>query len=681
MKKYLLITLMAIALSATAQQTPTNKTRSNSDYSQVDSYLIGLKRLGIPTSETDNLDASGLPQNTVKIIFNTTLGRLRIYNPVSGTWTDASSTDLSQYLPLTGGALTGRLIVKDTTSGDQSSFSPTYLQTKNIYSNNLDAQLSVSTSTLKNSYNPSLSIESAGALNIGTVGDIRVSSGKINLASAIAPYTGGAYSFLVRNEETSPDTYFSDMQRIEPIQMPFIQVSPSTQQNGFIDLNGHINATEEVSAASVKTTTINMFGNDGGTKINSNFNKLYLTATDGVQIKTPANISVAELGESYNTFHGAVIADNLTSGSYNYFNSQDIVRGKGGMYKSSGWDFYWPGGGMRFAMPETGDGNHNITFALPAGNATVAYTYDIDDKISTGAITNNQNDYAPQDAKVHINGTVRSNGIGSYYGAANSFQLGVNGEALYINAGTTSGYFGSGSLLFQDSNNESVFAGMDDSKIFWRNKAGNTSYRTTINPYNGVMDTNADFLLPKTGGTFLTEQKAAGTFLANTGGAINGYLYLPGLNDGQNDDYKFLVVNSDAENNSVKSVAKENLPFVLNNPVSPKPGGNIYFGDFNNAMKYSGNGLSFIQNGEYETGYIRSGGGGAWTISGGNTKFLFGETEMLGISDRIYVSAPVQTSKDIEIIDATKGIIMKSQNGTRYRITIDDAGDFVKTAL
>jgi len=97
MKKYLLITLMAVALSATAQQTPTNKTRSNSDYSQVDNYLIGLKRLGIPTSETDNLDASGLPQNTVKIIYNTTLGRLRIYNPLSTSWSDASVSDLTPY--------------------------------------------------------------------------------------------------------------------------------------------------------------------------------------------------------------------------------------------------------------------------------------------------------------------------------------------------------------------------------------------------------------------------------------------------------------------------------------------------------------------------------------------------------------------------------------------------------
>ncbi len=109
MKEKILITPMATDLSETAEQTPINKTRSDSDYSQVDNYLVALKCLGIPTSHTDNLDAPGLPQNTVKIIFNTTLGKLRVYNPVTETWADAGTGDLANYLPLTGGALTGTL--------------------------------------------------------------------------------------------------------------------------------------------------------------------------------------------------------------------------------------------------------------------------------------------------------------------------------------------------------------------------------------------------------------------------------------------------------------------------------------------------------------------------------------------------------------------------------------------
>lgn len=39
------------------------------------------------------------------------------------------------------------------------------------------------------------------------------------------------------------------------------------------------------------------------------------------------------------------------------------------------------------------------------------------------------------------------------------------------------------------------------------------------------------------------------------------------------------------------------------------------------------------------------------------------------------------SNEDIEITDPTKGIILKSPNGTRYRITIDNTGEFVKTQL
>ena len=38
-------------------------------------------------------------------------------------------------------------------------------------------------------------------------------------------------------------------------------------------------------------------------------------------------------------------------------------------------------------------------------------------------------------------------------------------------------------------------------------------------------------------------------------------------------------------------------------------------------------------------------------------------------------------SSDIEITDATKGVILRSPNGTRYRITVDDAGSLTSTAV
>ncbi len=40
-----------------------------------------------------------------------------------------------------------------------------------------------------------------------------------------------------------------------------------------------------------------------------------------------------------------------------------------------------------------------------------------------------------------------------------------------------------------------------------------------------------------------------------------------------------------------------------------------------------------------------------------------------------------QTDQDIEITDSTKGIILKSPSGNRYRITIDDDGEFIKEEI
>ena len=42
---------------------------------------------------------------------------------------------------------------------------------------------------------------------------------------------------------------------------------------------------------------------------------------------------------------------------------------------------------------------------------------------------------------------------------------------------------------------------------------------------------------------------------------------------------------------------------------------------------------------------------------------------------------PYATNTDIEIADATMGLILKSPNGTRWRITIDDSGTLSRTSL
>lgn len=49
--------------------------------------------------------------------------------------------------------------------------------------------------------------------------------------------------------------------------------------------------------------------------------------------------------------------------------------------------------------------------------------------------------------------------------------------------------------------------------------------------------------------------------------------------------------------------------------------------------------------------------------------------------EQIDSKANQQSSNDIEITNSTNGIILRSPNGTRYRITIDDEGNLNKEAI
>tara|TARA_Y100000004_G_scaffold143736_1_gene163604 strand:- start:659 stop:886 length:228 start_codon:yes stop_codon:yes gene_type:complete len=48
---------------------------------------------------------------------------------------------------------------------------------------------------------------------------------------------------------------------------------------------------------------------------------------------------------------------------------------------------------------------------------------------------------------------------------------------------------------------------------------------------------------------------------------------------------------------------------------------------------------------------------------------------------RIDTKIGSQTDQDIEITDSTKGIILNSPTGKKYRVTIDDEGEFVKEEI
>lgn len=80
-----------------AQQTPPSRPRSGSSFTQIDDYLSVIKRLGIPTADSDVLDGLTSGPNTAKIVYNTTLNKLRVYNPVTAQWRDAIEADLTNY--------------------------------------------------------------------------------------------------------------------------------------------------------------------------------------------------------------------------------------------------------------------------------------------------------------------------------------------------------------------------------------------------------------------------------------------------------------------------------------------------------------------------------------------------------------------------------------------------------
>jgi hypothetical protein len=92
MKKILYLFIGLFILQINAQTTPPLKTRSDGTFTQQDFYLNASKRFGIPTSSGDDIIANSPTQ--YKLLFNTTLGKLRLYD--GSTWSDAFSGGSNQ---------------------------------------------------------------------------------------------------------------------------------------------------------------------------------------------------------------------------------------------------------------------------------------------------------------------------------------------------------------------------------------------------------------------------------------------------------------------------------------------------------------------------------------------------------------------------------------------------------
>lgn len=94
--------IILTSISINAQNSPPIKFRSLDSFTQQDSYLNVSKRFGIPTSATDNLNAE---LTSFKLIYNTTLNKLRIYDGL--IWKDinfntSNLVDISSNQTITG---------------------------------------------------------------------------------------------------------------------------------------------------------------------------------------------------------------------------------------------------------------------------------------------------------------------------------------------------------------------------------------------------------------------------------------------------------------------------------------------------------------------------------------------------------------------------------------------------
>ncbi|WP_025143040.1 hypothetical protein [Pedobacter jeongneungensis] len=878
MKKYLIIAFIALGFSATAQQSPTNKTRSNNDFSQVDNYLIGLKRLGIPTSETDNLDAAGLPQNAVKIIFNTTLGKLRIYNPLTGTWADA--TDLSAYytksqiddafngkFDKTGGAINGSInlkgdismggndhnILRISTEGDGQGANAfvsnglggsisfqgynfnfnginSYLNTNTFINGNLTLGLGAGYGYFDNygwngtgsglrmlgrnsvtlQANPDADIEQPGntdavidlkvfdesglkilrnkdvrvynnisdingtpflkqgdALPLvnspnlpdrgrlspvqlltrdndgGTIGKLQLSellrsrngivdndgylelggdyTSGINLGSSeharlvlnnsqatishgdasrgigqatISAQSNAATGYLqfftatalgqkgigIDGANTNNGIIVNDavaqmgMQYNDDISwanagpqtmMPkkyvdnnFIKnlIATDNAQNASFNLNGNGLLNGDLKTNSMHVNSIELGTNDGDLKIApQGTDKIKITGN--LNIGTSTNIAIAEITESYSTFHGAVIADNNTSGAYNYFESQDNTVGKRGTYRSNSWGFNSGTGYLNFVIPEF-EGGHNITFPVPKVNANVAYQSDLEGYLPLTGGTMNGDLATVNDRSFAMYKTEDQGGD----------RIVWRQEYLkWIKDGETWFDLNQGSFRY---NGNTDFHG---SQNVYGNLWVGTMPNITGQPYQFVVKDQTSGNMSVINDKFLS--LGGGVMEGRISGASDAGTWSFGRNS---ESGKF---NFDFNNNIIAFNGGLNLSNSLKAGNGISADGGEGSGGFNVPIGVSGSQpmLGFRSRGYGKSAGIgySSGGLDFWIKGENNTDLTATGIRPLRIAD----NGKAEFLDDVELIDATKGIILHSPNGTRYRLTINDTGDFVKTAL
>jgi len=138
----------------------------------------------------------------------------------------------------------------------------------------------------------------------------------------------------------------------------YVKLNPSSPQVGNIDINGQLK---------IGTTTFN----DG-------VSGFFQMQSAMFRLRGLANI-IADFEPSYNTFYGAVIANNNLSGSFNYFQSQDNTNGNAASLYDDGLGIKKDlgVGGTPEGILKADSITANRTWQLPDTSGNVALTIDI----------------------------------------------------------------------------------------------------------------------------------------------------------------------------------------------------------------------------------------------------------------------------------------------------------------
>lgn len=123
------------------------------------------------------------------------------------------------------------------------------------------------------------------------------------------------------------------------------------------------------------------------------------------------------------------------------------------------------------------------------------------------------------------------------------------------------------------------------------------------------------------------------------------------------------------------------IDFIQVNPVNPQTASIKVVGEIrtwdNNIISYNGSDASFT--------LLNPGGVGFKNNAEVFTGYLSNETmtnnRQWTLPDKSGKLALTQQAIDLEITDSAKGIVLKSPNGTRYRVSVDDAGALTTSAL